>query len=45
MKKKKFFILALVLAILFSTIVWGASYYSFNNVGRNYGKTGSFYGA
>ena len=45
MKKKKFFILALVLTMLFSTNIWGASYYSYNNVGLNYGKTGSFYGA
>ena len=46
MKKKKFLLLTLIFVLLFSTNVWGASYYSYNNLGLNYGKSsGSFYGA
>ena len=46
MKKKKFILIALIFTLLFSTNVWGASRYSYNNVGLNYGKSsGGFYGA
>ena len=45
MKKKKWLLVTLILTLLFSTNVWGASYYSYNNIGLNYGKsTGNFYG-
>ena len=47
MKKKTMLLLALILTLVFSTIVWaGTSYYSYNNVGLNYSKSsGGFYGA
>lgn len=46
MKKKRCLLLTLIFVLLFSTNVWGASYYSYNNLGLNYGKSsGSFYGA
>lgn len=45
-KKKKFLLLTLILTLLFSANVWGASNYSYNNIGLNYGKSsGGFYGA
>lgn len=46
MKKKRILLIALVATFLFSINVWGASYYSYNNIGLDYGKSsGSFYGA
>lgn len=45
MKKSKFLMLVLTLTLLFSMNALGASYYSYNNVGLNYGKSsGGFYG-
>lgn len=45
MKKKRFLILTLILTLLFSANARGASYYSYHNVGLDYGKSsGSFYG-
>ena len=41
-KTRKLLLLTLILTLLFSSNVWGASYYSYNKVGLNYGKTGSF---
>lgn len=43
-KTRKLLLLTLILTLLFSSNVWGTSYYSYNKVGLNYGKTGSFYG-
>ncbi len=43
-KTRKLLLLTLILTLLFSSNVWGVSYYSYNKVGLNYGKTGSFYG-
>ena len=45
MKKKRFLLLSLVFMLLFSTNVWGAAYYSYDNLGLNYGKSSNdFYG-
>ncbi len=45
-KRKKILLLTLILTLLFSVNVWGASNYSYNNIGLNYGKSsGGFYGA
>ena len=44
-KKKRFLLLTLVFTLLFSINVCGATYYSYNNIGLNYGKSsGNFYG-
>lgn len=46
MKRKIFLLLALIFTLVFSTNVFGASYYSYNNLRLNYGKSSSsFYGA
>ena len=46
MKKNRFLVLALVFIMLFSVNVSGASYYSYKNVGLDYGKSSDgFYGA
>ena len=45
-KRKKILLLTLILTLLFSVNVWGASNYSYNTIGLNYGKSsGGFYGA